>query len=123
MNQIYWREIVEQLSQPQKMNWAAHVLATGLSEDDGQSETNLKAAIEATNKETVIKSTLQAYQDWSAQPYCDQILTVFDLREVIKVYNSLDQPSENTIKGATFLVEELAPEMLDELQHKYPLVN
>lgn len=91
----YWRGIVARLRTDS--NWAAHVLATGIDEDDS----NLNQALKYVNKEEIIENTIRAYEDWSAQPYCDEILAQFDKRIVANIYGQIENPSQNLEKGVS----------------------
>ena len=85
----YWKEIVAKLLTDS--NWAAHVLST-LIEEKGS---NFEEALECVERKEIIVNTIYAYDDWSAQPYCDEILGQFEKDEVIRNFDTIDSPSEN----------------------------
>ena len=111
MDRDYWRNIVTLLRDSARRGWAAHVLA--------EDESNLRAAVDATSKQDVISAVLLAYEEWSAQPYCDLVLKQFDVPELVATYNGLTNPPENTIRGFCWLIEEIAPSALGELRFRY----
>lgn len=111
----YWKDIVRQLHDLNRCNWASHVLSTGfifrntLSEskvsENELSETNLAAALQCVSQEEIIKGTIYAYSDWSAQPYCDLILAQFDLTKIISIFRKIESPNSNMNRGIERLSE------------------
>lgn len=74
MKKEYWLDIVEKLNDGKTSNWASHVLASGLIENDSLSKTNLGEAIKYVQVEKIIQYTINAYKNVLNQPYCDLIL-------------------------------------------------
>ena len=70
----YWKDVVRQLRDLNRCNWASHVLATGLLPGSDAQQSNLVSTLKCLSPVEVIESTVYAYRDWSAQPYCDLIL-------------------------------------------------
>ena len=95
----YWKEIVAKLLT--SSNWAAHVLST-LIEEEGS---NFEQALECVERKEIIVNTIYAYDDWSAQPYCDQILAQFKQDEVMRNFGGIDNPSENMKTGVLGLFD------------------
>lgn len=92
MNCEYWKDVVEKLKT--QSNWASHVLAT--SEDD---YFNLSEALKCVSEEEIIENTLFAYENWDAQPYCDDILGEFEKMKIIEIFKQIEHPTENMKKG------------------------
>jgi hypothetical protein len=95
----YWKNIVARLRV--ESNWASHVLATFADEKDS----NLREALKCVSAEEIIENTIYAYEDWSAQPYCDEILFQFKKSEIIKIFENIKSPSENMKKGVSRFFE------------------
>ena len=91
MDCAYWKDVVAQLRDPSKCNWASHVLSTMLCAELGLSETNLGAALKCIPEKKIIESTIYAYRDWSSQPYCDLILAQFDAGGYCPFFSSLNR--------------------------------
>ncbi len=89
----YWKDIVARLLT--ESNWASHVLATFINEEGS----NLSQALNCVDTETIIENVIFAYDDWSAQPYCDEILYKFDKEQIILVFEKIEMPTENMKKG------------------------
>ena len=96
MNCEYWKDIVQQLHDLDRCNWASHVLSTEfvfknslteskLNENDLM-ETNLELALKCVSQEEIIEGTIYAYRDWLAQLYCDLILAQFETTKILSVY-------------------------------------
>lgn len=99
MNCEYWRDIVVRLRT--ESVWASHVLSTCIDEDDS----NLRKALECVSAKEIIENTIYAYHDSDAQPYCDEILFQFEKTTIIKIYERIENPSENTKKGVLRFLE------------------
>ncbi len=89
----YWKDIVEKLKT--QSVWASHVLSTCIDEE----YSNLCEALKCVSEEKIIENTIFAYEDWDAQPYCDEILSQFDKQEIIEVFGQIEDPNENMKKG------------------------
>lgn len=117
MNCEYWKDIVQQLFDINKCRWASHVLATELictntlsesklSENELK-ETNLGIALECVSQEEIIKGTIYAYKDWSAQPSCDLILAQFDVSKVESIFHNIESPTQEMKLGIEGFLEDL----------------
>lgn len=89
----YWKDIVAKLKT--QSNWASHVLSTFIDEDNS----NLNEALKCVSKEVIIENTIFAYEDWSSQPYCDEILSQFDKQKISEVFDQIEKPTKNMEKG------------------------
>ncbi len=85
----YWKDIVAKLRS--ERNWAAHVLASD--------EYNLAEARKCVADDEIIENVIYAYEDWSAQPYCDEILFQFEKELVERVFNNIKGTSKNMRRG------------------------
>lgn len=90
---VYWKNIVAKLLT--ESNWASHVLSTCIDEEDS----NLDQALKYVPLDKVIGNTIMAYEDWSAQPYCDEILSQFNKLKILAIYERIENPSKNVEKG------------------------
>jgi hypothetical protein len=97
----YWKDIVAKLKT--QSYWASHVLSTCISEESS----NLSEALKCVSEEEVIENTIFAYEDWNAQPYCDQILFKFEKEKIIQVFTAIKTPTENMKKGYLYVIEDL----------------
>ena len=93
MNCEYWKDIVTRLRT--ESTCASHVLSTCI---DGEFS-NLNEALKCVTAKEIIENTIYAYEDWDAQPYCDEILFQFENPEIVKIYEQIENPSENIKKG------------------------
>ena len=85
----YWKVIVAKLRT--ESNWAAHVLSSD--------EWNLAEARKCVADEEIIEHVISAYEDESAQPYCDEILVQFDRESIERVFDRMNQKSANMQRG------------------------
>lgn len=109
----YWKDIVSRLySDP---NWASHVLATGLTDDSPIDDKNLGSALEVCTDEEIIKGVLSAYNDDSAQPYCDAVLSKFETNRVFECFKSFENPSLNITKWFLLFIDEYDKTLANEL--------
>ena len=116
MNCEYWKNVAHQLYDLEKCNWASHVLSTQLIFNNmlGESrlneaelrEVNLGIALECVSQEEIIKGTIYAYRDWSAQPNCDLILAQFEADKIRSIFRELISPTDEMKKGVEFILEE-----------------
>ena len=112
----YWKDVVRQLRDPSKGNWASHVLSSGLSEFSDPSVPNLLGqALECVAANELIEGTIYAYRDWSAQPYCDLILAQFAANEILSVYMQIDSPDSNMKVGVLGVLEDIDRELAKQL--------
>jgi len=56
-----------------------------------------------------------AYQEWSAQSCCNKILWHFEPEEIIAVFKSLSNVSENIRKGVKGFLEEVESPLVSEV--------
>ncbi len=95
----YWKDIVAKLRT--KSYWAAHVLATCINEEGS----NLSEALKCVSSDEIIENTVFAYEDWSAQPSCDEILAKFDKQRIAEIFERIQNPSENVKTGVLGFLE------------------
>lgn len=93
MNCDYWKDIVARLRIDH--TWASHVLSTFINEEGS----NLSKALKCVSSKEIIENTLYAYESWSAQPYCDEILCQFEKSKLIEAFEQIENPTENMKKG------------------------
>ena len=98
----YWQDVVAKLRIDDWSVWAAHVLAT-----DCDDYYNLSEALKCVEAKEVIENTIYAYSNWSAQPYCDQILEKFEIEAILNVYEKIENPNKNMKNGVSYLIEDL----------------
>jgi hypothetical protein len=103
----YWKDVVAQLRDPNRCNWASHVLSTMLPADSGLSEANLGAALKCIPAEEIIEGTIYAYRDWSSQPYCDLILAQFNAGEILSIFLKVESPDSNMKVGVLGILEDM----------------
>lgn len=94
----YWKEIVSKLKILNECNWASHVLASDVE--------NLTESLKCVSEEEIIENTIFAYNDWSAYPYCREILLYFEKQKVLEVYKQIENPSENMSLGFADILED-----------------
>ena len=80
---------------------ASHVLSTCIDEEFS----NLNEALKCVTAKEIIENTIYAYEDWDAQPYCDEILFQFENPEIVKIYEQIENSSENIKKGILRFLE------------------
>lgn len=97
----YWKNIVAKLRNNSECNWASHVLSTCINEEDS----NLNEALKCVSAEEIIENTIFAYEDWDAQPYCDEILWCFEKQKIAEIFEQIENPSENMKKGISRFFE------------------
>jgi hypothetical protein len=78
---------------------ASHVLSTGISKLSDTRRSNLLAALECAAESELIESTIYAYRDRSAQPYCDLLLAQFAPNEILSLYLKTEWPDSNMKVG------------------------
>ena len=103
----YWKDVVAQLRDPKRCDWASHVLSTMLPTDSGLSEANLGAALKCIPAEAIIEGTIYAYRDRSSQPYCDLILAQFNAEEILSNFLKVDSPDSNMKVGVLGVLEDM----------------
>jgi hypothetical protein len=106
MNCAYWKDVVAQLRDPNKCNWASHVLSTMLPAESGLGETNLGAALKCILAEEIIEGAIYAYRDWSSQPYCDLILAQFDAERILSTFREIESPDPHMKVGVLGALED-----------------
>ena len=112
----YWRDVVRQLRDPGRCNWASHVLSSGLLPKGSDPElSNLVPILKCVSAAEVIESTVYAYRDWSAQPYCDLILSQFTAEEVLSAYLKVQAPDSNMKVGVLGILESLDSKLAKRL--------
>lgn len=103
VDKTYWESVVIKLANKEKANWAAHALSTNLE--------NLEEILRAVGKEKLIASCLLCYSiDFTAQPYLDEILSSFTIKELVGVYKNLDERPIQTAGALMWLLEDMDPE-------------
>ena len=107
MNCEYWKDVVAQLRDPIKCNWASHVLSTLLPAEVDLSETNLGAALECIAAKDIIEGTIYAYRDWSSEPYCDLILAQFEAEAILTLFLKVESADSNMKVGVLGILEDM----------------
>ena len=103
IDKTYWEDVVLQLTIQEKANWAAHVVAANRE--------ILEEILHAVGREKVITNCLLCYSvDFTAQPYLDEILSGFSIKELIEVYKKLDKKPLQTAGALMWLLEDIDPE-------------
>lgn len=103
IDKAYWEDVVSRLITKEKANWAAHVISTNLE--------TLKEISLTIGRDKLIANCLLCYSvDFSAQPYLDEILSSFSIKELIDVYKKLDKKPIETAGGLMWLLEDKDPE-------------
>ena len=104
----YWKDVVRQLRDPSRCNWAAHVLSSGLLKPSDPQVPNLLAqGLECVSASEIIEGTIYAYRDWSSQPYCDLILTRFNAAEILSQFLRIESPDSNMKVGVLGILEDM----------------
>ncbi len=107
MNCEYWKDIVAQLKDLNKCNWASHVLSTDLHTDSHLTKTVLGAALKCVSRNEIIKGTIYTYRDWDSQPYCDLILARFNANEILSLFLEIKSPNSNMKVGVLGILEDM----------------
>ena len=107
----YWKDIVRQLYDPSRCNWASHVLSTLLGSDEALEDTNLGMALKCVSEDEIIRAAIHAYCDWDSQPYCDLILQKFDMNKIESVFRQIEAPDSNMENGVRGLLEIMTETM------------
>lgn len=103
VNRVYWKSIVNKLTEENESAWAAHILSSN-------SEL-LDEIILMVGKDTLIKNCLLCYSlSLSAQPDLDEVLSHFSMRELVEVYKKLDKKPIETAGALMWLLEDIDPE-------------
>jgi len=103
LDKIYWEVVVNNLINPEKANWAAHVIASNCE--------ILDEIFLVIGQDKIIAKCLLCYSvDFSAQPYLDEILSKFSIKELINVYKKLDKKPLQTAGALMWLFEDIDPE-------------
>ncbi len=111
----YWRDIVRQLRDPTRCNWASRVLSTELPEPPDPRSSNLAQALECVPSGEIIEGTIYAYCDWSSQPYCDLILAQFNAGEILSIFSKIEAPEPNMKIGVLGFLEDVDRKLAVEL--------
>src|SRR5687767_2724534 len=99
----YWNKIITNLTDKAKANWAAHAIASNIE--------ILEEILSRVDKQKFIKNCLICYSvDFSAQPYLDEILNHFSVKELIYSYKDLDNKPIQTAGALMWLLEDKDPE-------------
>jgi len=115
MNSNYWIDTVEKLKNRDTADWAVKILSTGLGRGIDPDKTNLGEALKCVPREEIILGTLMAYQEWSAKSCCDQILWHFEPEEIVAVFKSLSNVSENIRKGVKDFLDKVESPLSSEV--------
>jgi hypothetical protein len=103
LDKVYWETVVNNLTSPEKANWAAHALASNLE--------ILDEILISISRDKIITNSLLCYSvDFTAQPYLDEILSSFSIKELIKAYKKLDKKPLQTAGALMWLLEDFDPE-------------
>jgi len=103
IDKTYWEDVVLKLTTKEKANWAAHVVVTNRE--------ILDDILYSVGREKLIANCLLCYSvDFSAQPYLDEILSSFSIKELIHVYKKLDKKPLQTAGALMWLLEDIDPE-------------
>jgi hypothetical protein len=114
MDSEYWRDIVAQLGDPQRCNWAAHVLSTDVPGHALETQ-NLGEALRCVGRDEILVGVIKAYRDWSAQPDCDFILARFETDEVLRAFLSISDADDQMRKGVLGFLEDADPAKAEQL--------
>jgi hypothetical protein len=110
----YWRDIVAQLSDPQRCNWAAHVLSTEVPGHPAETG-NLGEALRCVGRDEILVGVIKAYRDWSAQVYCDLILARFETGEVASAFLTIGDADDLMRAGVFGFLESKDPAKAEQL--------
>jgi hypothetical protein len=103
LDKNYWEDVVKKLTDAERANWAAHAISTNLE--------NLKEILRVAGRENVIAACLTCYSIYfTAQPYLDEILDNFTVKELIGVYKKLGERPIQTAGALMWLLEDIDPE-------------
>ena len=97
----YWKNAVAKLRNNNECNWASQVLSTSINEKGS----NLNEALKCVSVEEIIENAIFAYEDWDAQPYCDEILWCFEKQKIAEIFKQIENPSKNMKKGISRFFE------------------
>lgn len=102
LDKTYWEDVVNNLINSEKANWAAHVMA---------SNREILEEISLTiGRDKIIANCLLCYSvDFTAQPYLDVVLTTFSLKELINTYKKLETKPLQTAGALMWLLEDIDP--------------
>ena len=115
MNAEYWATQIRKLKDPETAKWGAQVFSFGLGKGRNIEKTNLGEALKYISRSDLIEATLLAFIDWSAQPYCDEILWYFEPDEIVDAYKNLDIHNDNVIKGVADFLEKVESPLVKEI--------
>jgi hypothetical protein len=102
LDKSYWKDVISGLAIKEKASWAAHVLAANCE--------ILDEILLALGKEKVISNCLYCYSvDFTAQPYLDEVLSNFSVKELVSVYKKLDKKPLETAGALMWLLEDIDP--------------
>lgn len=102
-DKIYWEDIVKKLTEKENANWAAHVLSSNIED--------LDEIAGLVGRKKFITGCLLCYNvDFTAQPYLDEILGNFTIKELVNVYKKLDEKPLYTAGALMWLLEDIDPE-------------
>ena len=119
MDCAYWKDVVRQLQDPSRCNWASHVLSSGLLKSSDERVPHLLAqALECVPASEIIEGTIYAYRDWSAQPYCDLILAQFEAEEILSLFLNVESPDAKMKVGVLGILEDMDRGVAVELATK-----
>lgn len=103
LDKNYWEDVIRKLADKEKANWAAHTISANLE--------NLEEILQVAGREKVIAACLSCYSiDFTAQPYLDEILTNFTIKDLVSVYKKLDKRPIQTAGALMWLLEDIDPE-------------
>jgi hypothetical protein len=103
LDRTYWKSIVNDLISPEKANWAAHVIASNYE--------ILDEILLSIGRDKIIANCLLCYSvDFTAQPYLDEILSRFSIKELINTYKMLEKKPLQTAGALMWFLEDIDPE-------------
>lgn len=103
LDKAYWETVVNNLISPEKANWAAHVIASNLE--------ILDEILVTIGRDKIVANCLLCYSvDFTAQPYLDEILSNFSIKELVNAYKKLNKKPLETAGTLMWLLEDIDPE-------------
>lgn len=103
IDKTYWLDVVSKLKEESKAVWAAQVLSSNIE--------ILDELLPIIGRKSLIKNCLLCYSiTLSAQPYLDEVLSNFSIKELIHVYKNLEKKPIQTAGATMWLLEDIDPE-------------
>jgi hypothetical protein len=103
VDKTYWESVINDLLNPEKANEAAHVVASNIE--------ILDKLLLIVDRDKIIANCLLCYSvDFTAQPYLDEILSAFSIKELINSYKKLEKKPLQTAGALMWHLEDIDPE-------------